>query len=47
MEEKRLQSIGIDLSSDFASVACLEAGSSLPVSMSVREIGRASCRERV
>lgn len=36
MEEKRLQSIGIDLSSDFASVACLEAGSSLPVSMSVR-----------
>lgn len=36
MEEKRLQSIGIDLSSEFASVAYLEMGSSLPVSMSVR-----------
>ena len=36
MEEKKLQSIGIDLSSDFVSVAYLEAGSSLPVSMSVR-----------
>lgn len=36
MEEKRLQSIGIDLSPDFASVAYLEEGSTLPVSMSVR-----------
>jgi len=36
MEEKRLQSIGIDLSSEFVSVAYLKAGGSLPVSMSVR-----------
>lgn len=35
MEEKRLQSIGIDLSSDFASIAYLENGSKLPVSMSM------------
>lgn len=35
MEEKKLQSIGIDLSPDFASVAYLEDGSSIPVSMSM------------
>lgn len=35
MEEKRLQSIGIDLSSDFASIAYLENGGKLPVSMSM------------
>ena len=35
MEEKKIRSIGIDLSSEFASIAYLEIGSSFPVSMSI------------